>query len=183
MSLIKKRRVNVIKVYKQIEWIYTNGIRRVVPIFVRPIDKKSFGKTKTEFTEETKNRVETEKRAKLMAYIPVRSAEPSHNCLQEVIDMNFNLKPVMDFFRPIRRRMTMNEWYRREDCFKYVLCSGVGRDTSPRSSRLYIDSSKVWLLDHNYFRTDANTEFDLNLKNKQKNRGKEKISESKISIE
>ena len=152
----QRRRLNVITVYDQTEVVHTNGVRRVVPTFVRRVDRNSFGKTKTVFTQVTKNRFEVKKVAALMPYTPVRSVGGAGSrCLLDSIDMDFKVKAVKEFFTPIRRRMTSKTWYRREDCFKYLLSAGIGWDVSPRTCVSYIDRFNVWLKDHNYFRREA----------------------------
>jgi len=147
-------KIKVVTVYHQKELVHTNGIRRIVPTFIRFIDKSCFGKSKTVFTNETTVRFEVTKESRLFPYIPVRSAEHTGSaCILNIKEIDFKRSRVKEYFNPIRKKMTIKTWYRREDCFKYLLTAGVGRDDCPRDRTTVIDKFNTWLVDHNYFKT------------------------------
>ena len=76
------------------EWLQFLSVQSIGSVFL---------KTKTVFTYETKNRVEVKKVAKLWPYIPVRSDNRTGSQLELVVDMDFSLKPVKEYFTPIRK--------------------------------------------------------------------------------
>lgn len=120
-----RRQINFVTVYKQMEMVYKDGIRRIDPIFVRPIDQFSFAKNNTSFTEKTKYRIEVIRNANLsQAYKRVvnRSGDQPQ---VESVEKGLPLIEVFD--RLLKKSIHWERIRRLKRAFKRLLTEPLGR--------------------------------------------------------
>ena len=124
-SIGQRKQISFVTVYKQMEVIYTNGIRRINPIYIRPIDRTLFAKTKTVFAETSKFRIDVMRKSDITReYKPVVRRSKGETKV-EIVEKGLKLNQVLDTLLGLNRK-TIN-YVKMERALKRVLTEPLGK--------------------------------------------------------